>query len=185
VNYGDPDLEKLFAFGRLLITKLKIDDSGGPLIIDDDVKLSYYRLTKTHEGSASLAAGETATVTGPTDVGTGRPMQEDKAHLSQIVDVLNERFATDFTKEDQLFFDQIVGDLKKDDALGDQARNNSLPQFKLAFDPKGLAAVLARMERNETISNQFMSNEELRTVALELMMQQVYQHFQEDQSPGM
>ena len=187
VNYGDPDLEKLYAFGRLLITKLKIDDGNGPyqalsqrtgpLIIDDDVKLSYYRLTKTHEGSASLAVGETATVTGPTDVGTGRPRQEDKADLSQIVDVLNERFATDFTKEDQLFFDQIVGDLKKDD-LGDQARNNSLPQFKLAFDPKGLAAVLARMERNGTISNQFMSNEQLRTVALELMMQQVYHHFQ-------
>ena len=73
VNYGDPDLEKLYAFGRLLLTKLKIDDGNGPLIIDDNVKLSYYRLTKTHEGSASLAAGETATVTGPTDVGTGRP----------------------------------------------------------------------------------------------------------------
>ena len=100
-------------------------------------------------------------------------------NLSQIVDVLNERFATDFTKEDQLFIDQIVGDLKKDDDLGDQARNNSLSQFKPAFDPKGLAAVLARMERNETISNQFMSNEQLRTVVLELMMQQVYQHFQE------
>ena len=74
--------------------------------------------------------GETTTVTGPTNVGTGRPRQEDKAHLSQIVDVLNERFATDFTTEDQLFFDQIVVDLKKDGDLGDQARNNSLPQFK-------------------------------------------------------
>jgi type I restriction enzyme, R subunit len=73
-------------------------------------------------------------VTGPTDVGTGRPRQEDKAHLSQIVDVLNERFGTEFTKEDQLLFDQIVGDLKKDDALGDQACNHSMPQFKLALE---------------------------------------------------
>jgi type I restriction enzyme, R subunit len=183
VNYGDPDLEKLYDFGRLLITKLKIDDGNGPLFIDDDVKLSYYRLTKTHEGSASLAEGETAAVTGPTDVGTGRARQEDKAHLSEIVDVLNERFGTDFTKEDQLFFDQIVGHLKKDEELGDQARNNSLPQFKLAFDPKGLAAVLARMERNEHISDQFMSSEQLRTLAPELMMQQVYQHFQQTGSP--
>jgi len=184
VNYADADLEKLYAFGRLLITKLKIDDGNGALIIDDDVKLSYYRLTKTHEGSASLSSGETAAVTGPTDVGTGQLREEDKAHLSEIVDVLNERFGTDFTKEDQLFFDQIVGDLQKDDELGDQARNNSLPQFKLAFDPKGLAAVLARLERNEHISNQFMSNERLRGLALELMMQQVYQHFQDDQPPA-
>ncbi len=178
VNYGDPHLEKLYAFGRLLITKLKFDDGKASLIIDDDVKLSFYRLTKTHEGSASLSSGEAVPVPGPTNVGTGRPRQEDKARLSQIVDVLNERFGTDFTKEDQLFFEQIIGDLQQDDELGDQARNNSLPQFKLAFDPKGLAAVLARLEPNEHISNQFMSNEQLRALALELMMQQVYQHFQ-------
>ncbi len=150
VNYGDPDLEKLYAFGRLLITKLKIDDGNEPLFIDDDVRLAYYRLTKTHEGSASLRAGETATVGGPTDVGTGRAREEVTARLSHIVDVLNERFGTDFTKEDQLFFDQVMGDLKQDGELGDQARSNSLDQFKLAFDPKGLAAVLARMDATST-----------------------------------
>jgi hypothetical protein len=59
-----------------------------------------------------------------------------------------------------------------------------MDQFKLAFDPKGMQAVLSRMERNETISNQFMSNEQLRALALELMMQQVYQHFQEGDAPA-
>lgn len=179
VDFKDPELEKLYVFGRLLITKLKIDDGSGPLLLDDDVKLSYYRLTKTHAGSASLAAGAGTTVSGPTQVGTGHPHQEDKAPLSAIVEILNDKFGTDFTAEDQLFFEQIVGDLKKDAELGDQARSNTMDQFKLAFDPKGMQAVLSRMERNETISSQFMSNEQLRALALELMMQQVYQHFQE------
>lgn len=31
----------------------------------------------------------------------------------------NERFGTDFTKEDQLFFEQVVGDLKNDGILTD------------------------------------------------------------------
>lgn len=66
--------------------------------------------------------------------------------------------------------------------VGSQARNNTIEQFKLAFDPQGMEAVLSRMERNETIANQFMSNEQLRAVALELMMQQVYEHFT-NQSP--
>lgn len=149
------------------------------MVIDDDVKLSYYRLTKTHEGSASLQVGESGVVYGPTKVGTGRPKQEDVVPLSQLVEVLNQKFGTDFTEEDQLFFDQIVGDLKHDEQLGDQARNNTIDQFKLAFDPKGMAAVLSRMERNENIANQFMSNEQLRAVALELMMQQVYEHFKD------
>lgn len=179
VAFEDVELEKLYAYGRLLIGKLQIDDDSGPLLIDDDVKLSYYRLTRTHEGSASLQPGEQGVVSGPTTVGTGRPKQEDMVALSQLVDVLNEKFGTDFTEEDQLFFNQIVGDLKHDEQLGDQARNNTIDQFKLAFDPKGMAAVLSRMERNENIANQFMSNEQLRAVALELMMQQVYEHFKD------
>jgi hypothetical protein len=52
------------------------------------------------------------------------------------------------------------------------------------FDPKGIAAVIARMERNEGISSQLMSNEELRGTALELMMQQVYTHFREGTQPA-
>jgi type I restriction enzyme, R subunit len=104
--------------------------------------------------------------------------------LSQIAEVLNERFGTDFTKEDQLFFDQIVGDLKTDDQLADQARSNTPDQFKLVFDPKGIAAVISRTERNEGISSQLMSNEELRGAALELMMQQVYTHFREETPPA-
>ena len=181
VAFEDVELEKLYAFGRLLIGKLQIDDDSSPLVIDDDVKLAYYRLTKTHEGSTSLEPGESGAVAGPTAVGTGRPKQEDMVALSQLVDVLNERFGTDFTEEDQLFFEQIVGDLKHDEQLGDQARNNTIDQFKLAFDPKGMAAVLSRMERNENIANQFMSNEQLRAVALELMMQQVYEHFKSEE----
>ena len=178
VNFGDPELEKLYAFGRLLIAKLKLDDGTSTMVLDDEVSLAYYRLTRTHDGAVTLTPGEASTVSGPTDVGTGLAKEDDRARLSEIVDVLNERFGTDFTNEDQLLFEQIVGDLKTDENLGDQARSNSIDQFKLAFDPKGMAAVIARMERNEKISNQFMSNEELRALALDLMMNQVYEHFQ-------
>src|SRR5205807_2314350 len=90
--------------------------------------------------------------------------------LSQIVQVLNERFGTDFTQADQ-----VIEDMAHDDELGDQARNNSQDQFKLVFDPKALDAVVARMERNEPIANTFMTDERVRAVALELMGQQVYE----------
>lgn len=87
---------------------------------------------------------------------TGRAKQEDVVQLSELVQVLNEKFGTNFSAEDQLFFDQIIGDLKHDGQLGDQARNNSMDQFRLAFDPKGMTAMLSRMDRNENIANQFM-----------------------------
>lgn len=173
VNFQDVDLEKLYAYGRLLLSKLPSDGSG-PLPLDDEVKLTYYRLTKTYDGSAALMAGETDTVSGPTSVGTGRPKEEDVAPLSQIVEVLNEKFGTDFGPEDQLLFDQVVGDLSKDEQLAAQAKTNTIENFKLAFDPKAIEAFVARLERNENISSQFMANEELRNVAMEWMMKKVF-----------
>ena len=63
-------------------------------------------------------------------------------------------------------------------------KTNHVDQFKLAFDLKAMAAVIARMERNEEIYGQFMSNEELRALALELMMKKVYEHFQTETEPA-
>ena len=178
VSFADLDLEKRYAFGRLLAAKLPTGGDGGPLVIDGDVRLAYYRLTKTREGSAALAPGEAAPVSGPTSVGTGQPGEEDRARLSEVVDVLNERFGTDFTKEDQLFFDQVMGDMRRDGQLTDQARNNTPEQFKLAFDPKAMAALIARLERNEDISGRLMADEGFRAAALELMMKRVYEQLQ-------
>jgi len=98
--------------------------------------------------------------------------------FTEIITVLNDKFGTDFTPEDQLLFDQVVGDLTSDQELADQARNNSLEQFKYAFDPKAMSAFITRMERNEGISSQLMSNEELRAVAMQWMMCKVFEHFQ-------
>ncbi len=180
VDFHDPDLERLYAYGRLLITKLKIESACGPLDLADDVTLAYYRLSVTHEGSVSLAAGDATTVSGPTDVGTGKAAEPDTAKLSEIVSVLNERFGTDFTRADQLWFDQIIEDMTGDKELGDQARNNPMENFKLEFNPKVMGAVVNRIERNENIATVFLTNEDLREVAMQLMMQEVYGRLQEE-----
>jgi type I restriction enzyme R subunit len=132
----------------------------------------------THEGNVALSPGETATVSGPTEVGTGRAKEQDTAKLSEIVSVLNDRFGTEFTKADQLWFDQIIEDMSGDEKLGDQARNNPIENFKLEFDPKVMEAVVNRIERNENIATKFLSDEALREVAIRMMMQQVYERLQ-------
>lgn len=186
VSFQDVDLEKLYAFGRLLITKLTIEgDEAAPVLLDDEVRLAYYRLSKTYEGCVSLSPGEGEPVSGPTAVGTGRPKEADRVKLSEIVNVLNERFGTSFTAADQLWFDQVMADMADDEELAEQARTNAEDQFKLVFDPKALDAVVARMERNEEIANTFMTNEELRAFALELMMKEVYTKVREsDPTPA-
>ena len=52
----------------------------------------------------------------PTEVGSGIARPQSLA-LSQLIDVVNERFGTDLNQADQLFFDQIVEAAMADDGL--------------------------------------------------------------------
>ena len=181
IDFRDPDLERLYAYGRLLLTKLKSPGEGGTLDLGEDVRLHYYRLSRTHEGSVSLDPGEAEPVTGPTDVGTGRGKEADIAKLSEIVGVLNDRFGTDFTRADQLWFDQIIEDMSGNKELEDQARNNPIENFKLEFDPKVMQAVVSRIERNENIASKFFTDEEMRAVVIQMMAAEVYKRLQAEQ----
>jgi type I restriction enzyme R subunit len=48
-------------------------------------------------------------------VGTGKP--DEELPLSELIDLLNERFSTEFTKADQWFFNQISQQAMQDEPL--------------------------------------------------------------------
>ncbi len=173
IDWQDVELEKLYAYGRYLLTKLPYRMSGGMLALDDEVALSSYRNEKTFEGSAALMQGETATVIGITDSGTGI-VHDKTAPLSEIIEVINERFGTDWTPEDRLLFEQISGDMVADEKLASQARENSRDQFKEVFEPEVLKAFVSRKGRNEKIVNDFMSNADMRAVIIGALLEDVY-----------
>ena len=111
IPYQDSDLEKLYTYLRFLLSKLPRRASGPAYHLEDEVELEYYRLQKISEGSINLSRGEGKPLTGPSDVGTGHD-GDDEILLSELIDLLNERFGTDFTEADQLFFDQIEAEAK-------------------------------------------------------------------------
>ena len=55
-----------------------------------------------------MEPGTPGTLKGPSDVGTGR-IEDEQVPLSRIVDVLNERFGTEFTNADELFLGPVPG----------------------------------------------------------------------------
>ncbi len=179
IDWQDLELEKLYAYGRYLLTKLPFRDGGGGLNLDDDVALASYRTEKTFEGSAALAQGETATIYGATDVGTGN-VHEEFAPLSEIIEVINERFGTDWTPEDRLLFEQIAGDMVADEKLASQARANSRDQFKEVFEPAVMRAFVNRKGRNEKMIGDFMSNPEMRAVIIGALLEDVYRQARVD-----
>jgi type I restriction enzyme R subunit len=157
IPYQDSDLERLYVFLRHLSLKLPRRSSDPDYQFDDEVRLEYYRLQKISEGSISLKEGETPRLDGPTEVGSGL-VREQAVPLSQLIDILNERFGTEFNQADQLFFDQIVEAALSDDGLQQAAAVNPGDKFELVFKNLLDSLFVERMEQNEEIFVRFMND---------------------------
>jgi len=178
IPYQDTDLERLYAFARNLLAKLPPPGDGKAFVLDDEVGLRFYRLQQVHEGSIGLSEGEPEPLKGPTDVGTARAKDEEVA-LSSLIDRLNERFGTDFTEADQLFFDQIRASAEKDENIAEAARANSFADFAAYLDLVLDELFIARMEGNEEIFSRVMTDTEFRSVAHQHLARELFERIRE------
>ena len=94
--------------------------------------------------------------------------------MSQIIEILNERFGLNLDDADQLLFDQFEEVWAKDPELAAQARENTIDNFRLEFNRKFLNTVVTRMDANEDIFKQILDNETFRDVLSEFYLQKVY-----------
>lgn len=177
IPYQDSDLEKLYTFGRYLLTKLPRTETT-PIHIDDDVQLKYYRLQKISEGAIDLKTGEAHPLDGPTDVGTGQV--DEEVQLSTLVEKLNERFGTEFTPADQLFFDQVREMAVANEQLRQAAEVNTLENFEHVFNKQLENLFIERMDDNEEIFVRLMNDDSFRDIAAKHLMRTVYQQIKQN-----
>jgi len=161
-------------FLRHLATKLPRRRGGAAYQFDDEVRLEYYRLQKISEGSISLRHGEARPLDGQTEVGSGLDRTQP-VPLSQLIDLVNERFGTDFTQADQLFFDQIVEAAMADDGLRQAAAVNPGDKFELVFKHLIENLFVERMDQNEEIFVRFMNDLPFQKVVTAWMASEAYQ----------
>jgi type I restriction enzyme R subunit len=169
----DSDLEKFYAYAKLLQMRLPKRDLTENLQIADEIALEYYRLQMIKEGSIELQKGENGELSGVTEAGLTRP-KEGEAPLSEIIDVLNERFNTKFEEADKLFFDQIEAELLMDDTLQTQAKVNKIDTFKFAFEDQFINKLFERMEQNQDIFEKILDDKAFGDVVREIMMKSIY-----------
>jgi type I restriction enzyme, R subunit len=182
IPYQDSDLERLYVFLRYLALKLPTRKSGPGYQFGDEVRLEYYRIQKIGEGAISLRDGEAPRLDGPTEVGSGLVRQQPVA-LSQLIDILNERFGTDFNQADQLFFDQIVEAAMTDDGLRQAAEVNPGDKFELVFRNLLEQLFVERIDQNEEIFVRFMNNESFQQAVTERLAADAYRRFRSDTGP--
>lgn len=181
IPYQDSDLEKLYTYARFLIAKLPRRSTGPQYQFDDEVALKFYRLQKISEGTIVLQPGVGGELKGPTSVGTGLP-GDDAIELSRLIDMLNERFGTDFKPADQLFLDSVREDALADESLRQAALANTLENFKYVFSKALEGLFIERMEQNEDIFARFMSDKEFQQVVEETLRRQVYDRVHTEQA---
>ncbi len=171
--YVDPALEMLYSFGRFLLPQLDLDRDNERVKISDEVGLQYYRLRRIYSGEITLDDGDAQGVKSPTDVGTGKA-KEEKAPLSEIIKVLNDRFGTDFTDEDRFFFEQIREKAVNNEQVVKLRRANPFDKFQLGLRQLVEDMMVQRMNDNDKIVTRYMDDKEFGDVAFTVLSKAIY-----------
>ncbi len=115
--------------------------------------------------------------------GKGKLHEPEIERLSKIVEVLNERFGLDLGEADQLLFDQFEETWAADHELRDQAKNNSMENFKLVFDPKFINTIVTRMDANQSIFKQVLDDQEFQDILKDFYVRKMYTRLRTEAPP--
>jgi type I restriction enzyme R subunit len=181
--YADPDLELLYSYGRFLLPHLPLGRDNTVIKIGNEVELQYYRLQRVSSGPIELKAGEPEGVYSPTEVGSGKA-KEEKAPLSEIIQVLNERFGMTFAEEDRLFFDQIKARATANSQVIQTAMANPLDKFQLGVRKLIEDLMIQRMTENDKIVTRYMEDGEFQRTAFPILAREIFDAVHASQKPG-
>ncbi|MCC5909493.1 MAG: type I restriction endonuclease subunit R [Clostridiaceae bacterium] len=171
--FADVELHKLYVYLNFLLKKLPKNASEG-VYLADDVALQYYRNDKVFEGSISLEVDEGAELK-PTSYGKGKGQEEEKERLSEIIERLNDKFATEFTETDKLSYDQIKEDIVNNQDLVQKAHNNTKDNFRFSYQKAFLDVVIDRMTQNERFFMKILEDTDFKDTVMNFMFEEVYE----------
>ena len=172
VPFSDVGLEKLYAFGKMLLKKLPAKGETSPVVdLGEDVALHCYRLQKEAEGRLLLVAEGTQELYGPSETGTGKA-KDEKVTLSTLIDRVNDRFGTDFDAQDLIdgVTDQLVGDEDVQKAAHANDRENFGFVGKDAFDD----ALIERHAKHGDFIDKVFSDKEILEFLRGKVLDEVY-----------
>ncbi len=178
--FQDVELEKLYSYGRFLLSRLPKTDISERLKLDSEVDLQYYRLQKVADGDLVLEIQGEASLRPTTEAGIKRSEDENEL-LSNIITVLNDKFGTEFNEADKLFFDQLEEELFLDDKLKEWALANPSEAFKFPFNEVFVNKLIERMDSNQEIFEKIMGNSEFKADVSDWLREKIYERFRKSE----
>ena len=106
-----------------------------------------------------------------------------KSPLSEIIKVLNDRFGTEFSEEDRLFFEQIQEKAKNSEKIVKLRQANPFDKFQLGLRQMIEDLMIQRMSDNDKIVTRYMDDKEFGDAAFGVLSKSIYESIPKD-SPG-
>jgi len=130
IDFGDTDVEKHAIFFRVLATQIRATNTA-PEIDLSDVRLAHIKQRMTGQQQLDLASGAAVPLKPITGAGSGRVHDPRMALLEEIIARLNEQFAGEDFRDDQIgsWTESLVAALRNDGAVVEQATANNQDQF--------------------------------------------------------
>lgn len=173
ITYSDEEWEKLYTFSRHLLPHLSIGGTETPENPQEKIVLTHLRNQKIAEHRIDLSNGENIKVTSPTDVGT-KKSEDKKVPLSVLIQTLNDRFGTDFTDEDRLFFEQILEKAQQHEEVLRKAKTNPYDKFELGIKEIIKDIMMQRIKENDDIVTRYLDDDEFQKITLTILASEMY-----------
>ncbi|MBN7787562.1 type I restriction endonuclease subunit R [Ponticoccus gilvus] len=163
----DSNLESLYVYLDWLVRLLPSRAVPAQIEITDDMlRLEAYRIEKTDEGSASLAAGDGTRMQPIVEFGASPYTEEEEQSLSEIVSAFNDRHGTTFSREDFLRLEQVNREILEDDDLREMILNNPEDVVRPEFANLFMGAMIRMFQRDTEMKSAVMTDNEAREMAI-------------------
>jgi type I restriction enzyme R subunit len=147
IPFHDPDLERLYLYGKALLQRLpRSHDAGVDL---GAVDLSHLRIVQTGDADVSLGTGLGEQVLpGFTGGGRGSQSVPEMALIDQVIAAINDRLGGNLTDADKVWVQQTFEYAAEDPHIQQTAKANTEENFGYVFDKQFEGLVLDRHDAN-------------------------------------
>jgi len=171
IDWGDPDLERLYQYGRILL--LRLPGRASTAVDIGDADLSHFRLEFTGAHNVSLSAAGDRDVRGHAADG-GVRLDPDLTPLSEVIAELNDRFGVGLGTSDEILVYQQVVSLVEDTSMQQIALMNDEERFGQVADDRLDNIVAENAERNTDFVKNYFDNPDFAAMVKEAARKRAY-----------
>lgn len=173
--FSDLVLEKLYIYIKFLNRLLPGQVPSTVHGLLEDVDMDSYKIdTRDTAGPIVLDDGQ-GQLPGMGDGGPGTFNEKEKERLSQIIETLNEAFATDFGEEDKLYVTQMANNMMANEDFINKVKHNPQENVAAIFDKIFNNELVHIFMKNESFYNKISNNEQLRERLKQDLLDYVYE----------